>query len=369
MSRASRTLALFGITALAGGTVLLAAGRHLGWRWHGPFGLSPATENLAALAPADSEMVVFADVAALRSSPLIEQLKSMLPSPQPDADYAAFVRASGFDYQRDLDKVLVASHQVDGKAETVAIAEGRFDRPKIRSYALANGKLERQDGYEVYLLPSSVPGAQGKTIAMAFLSDTRIAISDSENLDAILVAHKPPAADPSAAQAGGAAPAASDISLAERVSREGDVPIYVISRVPDEPANWAPGGVHSDQLNDLARSVRWIDVTIAPMPDRLHVTLEGECIDQAKATSLENTLTGMRFLAEAYLGTPGAQKQLDPQSRTLLGQLLDSAVVTNHDQWVALSVDLTQDLLKNGLQHTPHAGSPAAPPTPAAAQK
>jgi hypothetical protein len=151
---------------------------------------SRSSSNLAArIAPADSNLVLFADMAALRASPLLEQFKSFVPSPTPDPDYAAFMLASGFDYQRDLDKVLVASHQVDGKTEVVAIAEGRFDRQKIRTYALANGKLERHSGVDVYLLPSGTPGSpQGKTIALAFLSDTRIAISDSGNLDAFLAA-------------------------------------------------------------------------------------------------------------------------------------------------------------------------------------
>ena len=150
-----------------------------------------------------------------------------------------------------------------------------------------------------------------------------------------------------------------DRSLDERVSRAGDAPLFVVTRVPDEPANWAPGGIHSDQLNDLARSVRWVDLRVEPLPDHLHVTLEGECVDADKAASLQGTLTGLRFLAEAYLGTPGAQKQMNAQNLASARQLLDSATVTHTDRWVALSVDLTQDLLKSGLQPTPH-----APPLP-----
>ncbi len=304
--------------------------------------------ELAALAPPDSNLVVFANVAALRASPLLEQLKSLAPSPTPDPDYAAFVRATGFDYERDLDSVLLASHQAGDKTEVVAIAEGRFDRQKIRSYALANGRLERHNGVDVYLLPSGTPGSpQAKTIAMAFLSDTRVAISDSGNLDAFLAA-------PDSARTAQALAAAGEPSLDERVSHVGDAPLFLVTRVPDEPDNWAPGGVHSDQLNDLVRSVRWVDLKVDPLPDHLHVTLEGECIDPEKAASLEGTLTGLRFLAEAYIGTPGAQKQMDAKDLALARQLLDSAVVTHNDRWVSLSVDLNQDLLKSGLQSAQH---------------
>jgi hypothetical protein len=340
---------LIGLALLAGGTALLAAGHRLGWRFseRARFASQP---DLAALAPADSNLVFFADLTALRASPLLEQLKSLAPSPTPDPDYAAFVRASGFDYQNDLDKVLLASRQADGKTEMVAIAEGRFDRQKIRSYALANGKLERQNGFDVYLIPSGTPGSpQEKTIALAFLSDTRIAISDSGSLDSFL-------AGPDRAHATQAI-AAGELSLDERVSHVGDAPLFVVTRVPDEPANWAPGGIHSDQLNDLVRSVQWVDLKIEPAADHLHITLEGECVDAGKAASLEGTLTGLRFLAEAYLGTPNAQKQFKPAYVANAQQLLNSAVVTHNDRWVSISVDLTQDFLKSGLQPTRQAPS------------
>ena len=333
---------------LAGGTAVLAAGHHLGWRLPGSsISRLASLPNLAELAPADSNLVVFADVAALRASPLLDQLKSMAPSAPPDADYLAFQRATGFDYQRDLDKVVLASDEASGKPEMVAIAEGRFDRQKIRSYALATGKLERHGGVEVYLLPSGTPGTpQAKTIALAFLSDTRIAISDSGTLDSLL------AAPNHASTTQGSAPA-GELSLDDRVSRAGNAPLFVIARVPDEPTNWTPGGVHSEQLNDLVRSIRWIGITVVPQADRLHITIEGECLDQDKAASLEGTLTGLRFLAEAYLGTPNAQKQFKPAYVTNTRQLLDSAVVTHNDRWVSISVDLSQDLLKTGLQSAP----------------
>jgi hypothetical protein len=339
------SLAAIALAVLAGGI----AGHHLGWHSRAPFVAASSAQNLAALAPADSNMVVFADVAALRASPLLEELKAMAPSPTPDPDYAAFVRATGFDYQRDLDKVLLASHQANGKTEDVAIAEGRFDRQKIRSYALASGKLERHGGVEVYLLPAGTSGTpQAKTIAFAFLSDTRVVISDGGNLDSFLAApDRAPAAQPLAS--------AGELSLDERVSHAGDAPIFVVTRVPDEPAGWAPGGVHSDQLNDLVRSIRWIDLELEPATDHLHITLEGECVDQEKAASLEGTLTGLRFLAEAYLATPNAQKQFKPAYLANAQQLLNSAVVTHDDRWVSFSVDLNQDLLKTGLQSAPHA--------------
>lgn len=346
MIRAHRTLVLIVIAVLAGTSVLLAAGHHIGWRLTGPASPFAAFRDLPALAPADSSTLIFADVAALRSSPLLAQLKSLLPSQTPDADYTAFANASGFDYQRDLDKVLFVSFPADGKNDTVAIAEGRFDRQKIRDYALQSGKVERHSGVDVYLVPSSGQAiAQSKTIAMAFLSETRIAISDASGLESFLSgSHDAPAAQTAAS---------GELSLSQRISHVGDAPLFIIMQVPNEPPDWAPGGVHSDQLNDLARSIRWIDLTIQPLPDKLHVTIEGECVDPAKAASLDTTLSGLRILAQGFLAAPDAQKQLDAQNRALVAQLLDSAVVAHHNQWVSLSLDLTEDLLKSAMQHAP----------------
>jgi hypothetical protein len=360
--RAHRTLVFVVIAVLACGTAVLAAGHRFGWRLSGPAGPLAAFRDLPALAPADSNVIVFADVAELRTSPLLAQLKSLVPSQTPDADYTAFAHASGFDYQRDLDKVLFVSFPADGKNATVAIAEGRFDREKIRAYAMQTGKLERHSGVDIYLMPTGSQGiAQSKMTAFAFLSDTRIAISDSSGLDSFLAGPAPaPAAQ---------VPTPGELSLSQRVSHVATAPLFMITHVPDVPPNWTPGGVHSEQLDDLAHSVKWIDLTFQPLPDKLHVTLEGECVDPAKAASLEGTLNGLRILAQAYLGAPDAQKQMDPQTRTLAGQLLDSAVVAHHDQWVSLSLDLTQDLLKSALQHAPNASnaphsSPPAPPAP-----
>jgi hypothetical protein len=347
MNRTRRSLAIIALATLAGGTALLAASHRFGWRWHGPFGEAAFARNLPELAPADSTMVIFADVNALRESPLLDGLQNRMSPPAPDADYAAFMQATGFDYKRDLDRVVFATHQVNGKAEDVAIADGRFDRQKIRSYALTKGKIVREDGAEVYLLPEGTPGTpQAKTVAFAFMSDTRIAISDSGNLDSLLEAPDGSRAAP--------APATEELSLDDRISRAGDAPLFMVLRVPDEPPTWAPGGVHSDQLNELARSVRWIDLKITALPDHLHVTLEGECVDQDKAASLEGTLTGLRFLAEAYLGTPSAQTQFKPAYLANTRQLLESAVVAHNARWVSLSVDLNQNLLNTGLQAAPH---------------
>src|SRR5271155_2534435 len=65
--------------------------------------------ELVALVPSDSRFLAYADVSALRDSPLVQRLTAMAPPAKVDGDYASFVAATGFDYQRDLDRVVIAS--------------------------------------------------------------------------------------------------------------------------------------------------------------------------------------------------------------------------------------------------------------------
>src|SRR5713226_3722217 len=107
----------------------------------GPHAQSAAIPDLISRAPADAPFLFYADVAALRASPFLAQLAALAPSPSTDREYAEFVRATGFDYSRDLDRVVVAARPGTPTSSTVAVAEGRFDREKIVSCA-----AHRQEG-------------------------------------------------------------------------------------------------------------------------------------------------------------------------------------------------------------------------------
>src|SRR5579862_7064360 len=64
--------------------------------------------ELLKMAPADSIFVAYADVAALRQDPLVQRAAALAQPATEDRDYLAFVRATGFDYQQDLDRVMLA---------------------------------------------------------------------------------------------------------------------------------------------------------------------------------------------------------------------------------------------------------------------
>src|SRR5450755_1579537 len=69
---------------------------------------SGVDELLATLmdhAPAETSGVLYLDVTQLRQSPFTQRLFVWAPKPEPDAEYRRFIQETGFNYERDLDRV------------------------------------------------------------------------------------------------------------------------------------------------------------------------------------------------------------------------------------------------------------------------
>src|SRR5712664_4236426 len=64
-----------------------------------------AREQALSLMPAEASVILFADFDGFRQSPFVAKLYAWAPKPQADADYAQFVKETGFDYERDLQRV------------------------------------------------------------------------------------------------------------------------------------------------------------------------------------------------------------------------------------------------------------------------
>ena len=69
---------------------------------------SPAPELLSAL-PAGAPTLVYLDLAAVRASSFYQHRADKGPIAIPNQDYAEFVRSTGFDFEKDLDRVVIAS--------------------------------------------------------------------------------------------------------------------------------------------------------------------------------------------------------------------------------------------------------------------
>ena len=175
-----RYAAFLGIlVALAGATVIWRA-----WR--------PKQDSslLFQRFPADNVLLAYLDLEQLRrASALAPLLRARV---EPDPDYAAFVKKTGFDYQRDLDAAAVC-YLPD---RVYVLARGRFDQARLRQYALDQGGNCPGQGLErPCWMPASLPG---RKISFSVLSGGLLALATAPEPDAVLQLEStpPPGAEP-----------------------------------------------------------------------------------------------------------------------------------------------------------------------------
>src|SRR6202171_1865144 len=115
----------------------------------------PGRNALLSWMPEDARAVLFIDLADLRREPFFADLLAWTPKPDADQEYRKFVRDTGFDYERDLDRVTVAFEQQGGDAQKIffGVGDGHFDTKKIRAYAAKNGAMQNSGGTEIFSLP------------------------------------------------------------------------------------------------------------------------------------------------------------------------------------------------------------------------
>jgi hypothetical protein len=303
---------------------------------------SPALEILSQV-PAGAPTVVYIDLAAFRASSFYQNRPDHSPLTVPDVDYANFVQATGFDFEKDLDRVLIASWPqslAQEQNKTGVIAEGRFDRQKIHDYSMKNGKLDRQQGHDVFLFPARAPAGarsakspmESRWNSLVFLDDHRIAMMEGSNIGAMLAPHDAAdfAADP----------------VRERAARVDGAALFLISRVPSIPDNFAPGGMQSATFAGLVRSVQWITLAARPEGENLRVSLEAECLTDADARQLQSALETLRTLGRAALESPKTRQSTDPATLGVLETLLKTADITETAERLRILVEVTPDILK-----------------------
>jgi len=121
----SRWILFTAAILLAGCLISLDAYRH----YHDAGGRT--RDALLSGMPTDASAVLFVDSTDLRRSLFSAQLYNWIPKSPADAEYTQFLRATRFDYERDLDRVAIAVIKDRNESQLFAIAEGRFDREWI----------------------------------------------------------------------------------------------------------------------------------------------------------------------------------------------------------------------------------------------
>jgi hypothetical protein len=298
---------------------------------------APPSDILSELPP-DAPVVAYIDAASLRSlqnSPLAAALGLASPGPQADRDYANFVRDTGFDYTRDLDHAAVAfwpaslgtPANVLGEDRVVAIADGRFDQQKIKSYALRTGKELTRGPQSVYEVPGNPP------VSFTFFSPTRIALAGGRNTTELL-ARLHPGSSPS-----------RDSAMQSRLNRVAGAPVFAVARTDHLPSGLYDSFRNAPQLEQLARSVQV--VTLAGQPDgsNLRVTLDAECDSLKNAIAISILLEGGRMAGSMALSDPHTRRQMTGEQIAFLEALVSQAKITHQNKLVRLVLDITPTML------------------------
>lgn len=308
----------------------------------------PRNDVLAQM-PADANAVLFIDLNALRQSPFLGELYKWAPQTKVDADYLRFLQSTGFNYERDLNRVSIALFH--GAEETIilAVAEGRFDRKKISAYALQTGTRENRGGTEIFSVPQ---GKNNGRVTFTFLPNNRIALTNGANLEKWLSQRQ----------------AESDVQeWRERFRRLAGSPLFAVIRQDAAfgaaLSAQAPGGLQSPQLSALINQLEWITIAGKPETDRLRVVIEGEGAPSAPTRQLSDVINGLLVLAQAGLSEDKMRQQLQPDVREAYLEMLKSADVSQIDRGETKSVRLMFDLTPQFLEAA-RSAMPAAPASP-----
>src|SRR5258706_6831253 len=212
--------------------------------------------------PPEASTVVFADLAELRRAPFAADLYNWIPKSQADAEYADFLRKTGFDYERDLDLTAIAVLKGEKEGKLFAIAEGRFDRKKIEAYAAQSGTRETRNGREIFFVPLS-DGT--RRITFAFVSKDKIALTDAADLAPFL----------------GPAPNTTDArEWRERFTRLAGSPVFAVARqdaaAGDALASRTPGGFQAPELSTLLTRLQGITLRGKPQGRSARSVADGE---------------------------------------------------------------------------------------------
>ena len=295
----------------------------------------PSVSSVLGELPPGAPGVGYIDVAALRklqNSPLAAMLGLAGASPTSDKDYADFVRATGFDYTRDLDKAAIAfwldtaqpasdNPDVD---RVVTIADGRFDQAKIKAYALRTGKLVTHGSQSIYDVPGNPP------TAFEFLSPTRILLASGKNAVNLLGPYTRRPRDP---------------AVQALIDRVGAAPLFAVARTDNLPPTFYDYFRSYAQLGQMARTVRGITLAGEPDVSDLRLDLDAECDSMTHALEMSTLLEGLRMVGSMALSDPKTRAEMTREQAALLTALLSQAKISHQDRWVRLTLDLTPSVL------------------------
>jgi hypothetical protein len=308
--------------------------------------------NLLGQLPPEATSVFYLDLQPLRQSPFLAALYRWAPAAsQIDADYTQFIQSTGFNYERDLNRVGLGLYKDGPNTTLFAVAEGHFDQKKIAAYALKTGTRTTRNGRDIFTIPES---RGTRPILFTFLKEDRIAITNGNGLAGS--SSSPPS------------PSSESQAWRERFSRLAGSPFFaVIRQVPGASPFSAPAaaGFQSPDLSRLIAQLQWVTVAAKPDADQLRIILEGEGSPQLNTLQMSDLINGMLVFAEAGLNDPKLRAQLQPQVREAYLQLFKSVDVSRLDRGDTKSVRILLEISPSFLEAIrPPAAGESAPLLP-----
>jgi len=249
-----------------------------------------ADPELLRLAMPEARMLAGIDVAKVKDTPFGKFAVAQLSAAQ-DAQYDAFVKASGFDPRESLDEILVA--KTDAGERRLMLARGRFDTARILDAAVAAGA-----GVATY------HGAQvlvSSDAWLAFLSPSVVAMGDPASVRAA-VDRRPTSTGP----------AAEIASRVNQVSK--DYALWFVSALPiSELLPELPGGGAGDAAKgEVLRSVQKASGGVT-FGDSVRLAAEltaGSAEDASKLAAVLKFLAGAIGQTQADVAAEGSVVKL-----------------------------------------------------------
>jgi hypothetical protein len=275
--------------------------------------------ELVELAPGNATFIAYVNLAELRKEPLIGHLAELAAPVGTDRDYAEFVSATGFDYRRDLDQVVIAA----SAGHTLAVADGHFDQQKIEQYALRSGRLEQDGDRPVYVLKSA---KAGQNISLTFLSPHRLAIAQGSDIPEHVMNPSVPL----------------DPAMRQRLSRVAGAPAFAGWKIPDSVIH--AGGAAPDITFLALESLRGLDLAFKPDGNQIIISAEGECTDSFQAQKMATTLDLLRTVLPAGLADPKMRGRISQQNAALMVRLIQAAAISADGERVRLLLSVTPEM-------------------------
>jgi len=297
-----------------------------------------AADMFADLPANTSPAAIYIDVKALRAAPFFAKLAAMAPDTKTDAEYSAFVAATGFHYETDLDQIAVVTTTSAPSNEAQVIVQGRFDEQKIAAYAQSHGKIATRNGHTSYEFKTNNPskGEGDRTAAVEFLSASRLRVTSL-----------PVAGAAPDAAASSASTASAPIAMRDHISRLSDSAFFAVFHVDNLKGLNATnvGPMSSPQVSAVLRSIQWVTLTGNPEAGNLRLAIEAECDDAGKAQQLSSGIIALKTMAPMFLSQPQAQTKISADGQQAITDLISSSQVTTTDTRVKFSLVLTQGML------------------------